>query len=266
MGSKASKQSATKSKAKHYNSVETLIVIANLLPWSIHDGERYVRIRSQLLPEGVLPNTELLRQLAQSAVQVTLLKDLKRAAAHVGQKTTVKDLADMIPLPGQHRILKTVHERFLRQFAGERIAIGESVWNLGGDPLKVYHLYAAVREILAAIAAPRWRLGNIHTVTLTLPSSIHWAQLVWDHRQPAIHIVPDIVLDGVRGALAGLDPGRIKRCPECGTFFLARRLDKSACSPRCSNLVRVHRHRARQPKYEYNRKLKKAGVTIEPAL
>jgi hypothetical protein len=67
------------------------------------------------------------------------------------------------------------------------------------------------------------------------------------------------VLDSLREALTDLDPRRIKRSQAC-SFFLARRLDKSACSPRCLNLTRVHRHRAKQPHYELARKLKSAGI------
>ena len=214
----------------------------------------------KLLLESELPDAEVMRSLAPSALQLTLLKDLRSTSARAGQKSVVKDLLDMIPSPSQHRIFKAVHDEFSRRFARGSIAIGEMNWNLAGDPLKVYRTYTAVRETLAAIAAPRVRLRNTHAFALKLPVPAPWVQIIWDQEQPAIRFVPDPVLDGLCQALTGLDPRRIKRCPECGTFFLAWRLDKSACSPRCLNLARVHRHRAKRGRYEYNRKLKSAGL------
>jgi hypothetical protein len=193
-----------------------------------------------------------------------LLNDLRKAALRRKQPELVKDLLEMIPSASQRRIFEAVHDRFLRRFARGRIAIGKRTWNLAGDPLKVYRVYAAVREALDAIIAPQLRFGSTHVVTVALPLSASRVEIVWDQQRPAMRFAPDIVLDGLREALTGLDPRRIKRCPECGAFFVARRLDKSACSPGCLNLARVHRHRARQSQYEYTRKLKSAGL-VKPA-
>jgi len=256
----ASKQLSHKSNAKHYRLIEPFVQIANLLPWSIRNGERCVQVAGRTLSERELPSADAIRVLSQSPVQQTLLKDLRRDARRRSETALMGDLLDMIPTVFQQRIFKALHHRLLQRFPQGRIEIGERTWNLAGNPLKVYRVYAAVREALDAIAAPHWQLGNLHVATLALPLPVRWVEIVWDHQQPAIRFVPDIVLDGLREALTGLDPRRIKRCPECGAFFLAWRLDKSACSPRCLNLARVHRHRAKQKDYEYHRKLRNAGV------
>jgi hypothetical protein len=165
------------------------------------------------------------------SVGLLLLEDFSRAAVRRNQTERVKGRLKMVPSASQRRIFKAVHDRFLRRFALGRIEIGERTWNLVGDPLKVYRVYAAVREALDAIVEPQLKLGGNHVVTLTLP--IRWVAFVWDPQRPAICFVPDLVLDGLPQTLSGFDPRRIKRCLECDAFFLARRLDKSACSPRC---------------------------------
>lgn len=241
-------------------SAQALIDIANLLPWSIRNGEWLVLVEGPVAREPTA-QCRACAQLAQSPSQFTLFKELRSAAEDPGQKASVKGLLDMIPFAFQQLIFEAVRDRFLRRFAQGRVSIGERSWNLGGDPLKVYRVYTAVRETLAAIAVPQLRVGkspcrHAHTAVAHPPGGV-----VWDQRQPAIRFVLDIVLDGLREALAGLDSGRIKRCPECDALFLAQRMDKSACSLRCLNLARVHRHRARRSQYEYNRELKSAGIT-----
>jgi len=255
-----SKQLPHKSSAKHYRQIEPLVKVANLLPWSIRNGERCVQVAQRALPEMERPRAQALSDLRHSSIEAVLLKDLRRAAARRKQTGLVKDLVEMIPSASQRRIFMAVHKRFLRCFSQGRIEIGHRSWNLAGDPLKVYRLYAAVREALGAIVVPQLRFGSTHVVTLALPLPVRWVEIVWDQQRPAIRFAPDIVLDGLREALSGLDPRRIKRCPECGAFFLAWRKDKSACSKKCLNLARVHRHRAKQKDYEYNRKLRNAGV------
>ena len=235
-----------------------MVQVANLLPWSIRDGERYVEVSAHALRERELPSCEAIRNFPTSAVERVLLKDLSSNAVRRNQTELVKGLLEVVPSASQRRIFKAVRDRFLRCFPRGRIEIGERTWNLAGDALKVYRVYAAVREALDAIAEPQLRLGRNHAVTLTLP--VGWVEMVWDPGQPAIRFVPDLVLDGLRQALSGFDPRRIKRCPECGAFFLAQRLDKSACSQRCLNLARVHRYRAKQPQYEFTGKLKSAGL------
>jgi hypothetical protein len=56
------------------------------------------------------------------------------------------------------------------------------------------------------------------------------------------------------------DWGRFRACPICSRLFLPRRVDQSCCSKPCAGVARIRRHRAKQPEYEYNRKLKSAGV------
>jgi hypothetical protein len=62
------------------------------------------------------------------------------------------------------------------------------------------------------------------------------------------------VLDGVEAA-------RLRQCPICRRFFYALRKDKKACSKRCNAARRVRDWRANQSRHEYQRKLRKAGLS-----
>jgi hypothetical protein len=53
---------------------------------------------------------------------------------------------------------------------------------------------------------------------------------------------------------------RFRRCEICPKLFLPRRRDQKCCSKLCAGLLRMRRYRAKQAEYEYNRKLKSAGV------
>lgn len=56
------------------------------------------------------------------------------------------------------------------------------------------------------------------------------------------------------------DWGRFRACPICSRLFVPRRVDQSCCSKPCAGVARIRRHRAKQAQYEYNRKLKSAGL------
>ena len=174
--------------------------VANLLPWSIRNGERCVQVATRALPEMELPRAQALSDLRHSSIEVILLKDLRRAAARRKQTGLVKDLLEMIPSASQRRIFMAVHKRFLRCFSQGRIEIGHRSWNLAGDPLKVYCLYAAVREALDAIVAPQLRFGSTHVVTLALPLPVRRfrpiGELVRTGGEHALHI--QFPLDGSR--------------------------------------------------------------------
>jgi hypothetical protein len=53
---------------------------------------------------------------------------------------------------------------------------------------------------------------------------------------------------------------RFRGCAICSRLFLPRRHDQKCCSKGCAGVLRIRRHRAKQAEYEYNRKLKSAGV------
>jgi hypothetical protein len=72
----------------------------------------------------------------------------------------------------------------------------------------------------------------------------------------------DLLLDQFFAAIQGHDIRKFKRCPICEKFFIAWRIDKGACSPKCLALNRVRRHRERQSGYEEKRKLK--GAVSKP--
>ena len=131
MGLGTSKQFSPKSSAKHYRSVKLLVEIWNLLPWSIRNGERCVRVEGRLLRETELPRAVGMRDLARSTLRVKSLNDLRSAAARKGATASVRDLLAMIPSASERRIFKAVHDQFLRRFALGTIAIGEARWSLG---------------------------------------------------------------------------------------------------------------------------------------
>lgn len=66
-------------------------------------------------------------------------------------------------------------------------------------------------------------------------------------------------------AVENAEASRLRNCPICGHVFYARRLTQEACSQRCNATRRVRAWRAKHgDDYEYNRKLKLAGVKSEP--
>ena len=64
----------------------------------------------------------------------------------------------------------------------------------------------------------------------------------------------------LREALPRLKITRLARCEVCRRFMYAVREGQKTCSKRCNAVRRVRAWRARQGEYEYNRKLKSAGV------
>lgn len=64
-------------------------------------------------------------------------------------------------------------------------------------------------------------------------------------------------------ALRRVDANRIGAC-RCGKYFYAVRQEQTSCSTTCAHTERTRRWREKQPEYEYNRKLKKAGVEQIP--
>lgn|SRR5208282_114644 len=66
------------------------------------------------------------------------------------------------------------------------------------------------------------------------------------------------LFQGLATALRGLDS--LRPCEVCHRTFFRRRKNQKCCSKTCAGTLRVRRHRAKQAHYEYNRKLKSAGV------
>lgn len=58
-------------------------------------------------------------------------------------------------------------------------------------------------------------------------------------------------------ALSDCDLQRLRSCPVCRHFFVAWRMDQTACNKRCANQLRVARFRQKQPQYSANRKFRK---------
>lgn len=63
---------------------------------------------------------------------------------------------------------------------------------------------------------------------------------------------------GFADAILQID--NLRNCVICGRWFRPRRVDQKCCSKVCAGTLRVRRHRAQQAAYEYNRKLRSAGL------
>ena len=57
--------------------------------------------------------------------------------------------------------------------------------------------------------------------------------------------------------LSDCDLQRLRSCPVCWHFFVAWRMDQTACNTRCANQLRVARFRQKQSQYSANRKFRK---------
>jgi hypothetical protein len=64
-------------------------------------------------------------------------------------------------------------------------------------------------------------------------------------------------------ALEGVAADSVRQCESCDRLFFALRKDQKACSKPCNARRCVRQWRALQAKYEYQRKLKRAGVTTQ---
>jgi hypothetical protein len=136
-----------------------------------------------------------------------------------------------------------------------RVRFDEIPWRpTGPDRIdKLIRLVRSVRRSLEAIAS------RTSSVILDLPPS---------ELKPALFVNPDgtatLVPDPYRQFLDDLqriDLHRIRRCPVCpNRLFYAVRRDQGACSPQCMGVNRIRRFREKQSDYEYNRKLKSAGL------
>jgi hypothetical protein len=58
-------------------------------------------------------------------------------------------------------------------------------------------------------------------------------------------------------ALDGVEINRIRECPVCSSIFWAGRITQQCCTPRCSNIFRVRRHRFRSDEEKGELKLKR---------
>jgi hypothetical protein len=255
------KHFAATARAKRYN-IEPFLRIANLLPSEIRDGIRGVKMGTRFLPETDLPSLDTIRHFRDSKVGRAILSEHERLAIKKGDVDAKEALVDLFPSRGQERVFDAVRRKFVRRFPRGGIEFGARSQKFSDNPVAVYRLYAGVREVFSLIADARWKFGRAHLVEVRIPLPIVSMFATWNEgEEPAtISFVPDVLFDGLRDALVGQDPQRLKRCPVCGAFFWAWRKDKGACSPRCLGLNRLRRHRAKSADYEYRRKLRSAGI------
>lgn len=80
-----------------------------------------------------------------------------------------------------------------------------------------------------------------------------------------IRPVSDLV-DAITSILTGKAATRIRRCPVCAALFVAQRIDRSACSTRCTTVLNVRRFRERQARYEINRQKNRAAKAARAQL
>lgn len=147
---------------------------------------------------------------------------------------------------------------------GTTLLLGDRAVDDADRLAQVHDLLVAVRGVLGRLTLTigRYPHGEYRSpkeagrasgsATLVVQTKEH-RQIVVDNG--CIRVEPS-VLDAFFGALDGAPLDRLRRCPQCGALFLAKRQDKGGCSPMCCNALNVqaHRRRAKEGKYEETRK------------
>jgi len=134
-------------------------------------------------------------------------------------------------------------------------------------PSRLLHLAQEIADTLAPLAMAlepgvREDAGDasilIKRLYIVPPA---WRTELWiDKRAPTIRWI-DPYRDFMQ-AIEGLGAIRLGQCPVCNRFFFGLRKDQKACSTRCNAVRRVRDWRAKQDHYEYQRKLRGAGLAL----
>lgn len=159
-------------------------------------------------------------------------------------------------------LLKTVSARFKRKFPGG--VLRGSTWKRRStfrdkkdEALYLYELFFTSRTCLKQLtdASRSYESRKMSEFFIEIPAT----QIDYLCTPKVEPLGSELFLDDFRNAIKGHDIRRFKCCPICGTFFVAWRIDKGACSPKCLAVNRVRRHRGRQSVYELRSKLKAAA-------
>src|ERR1700723_3221972 len=248
-------QSARIRKAsKRYSEIQPFINLANLLP------TRTEMVRGTSVPHVVylLSNNEIserdlptINELcgilpierarkapelnARSARTALLLREI----AGIDQAKTILCTTDFgeqflvgPPHPLKRELLETVSTRFKRKFPQGALRFGKNIIlrtfrRKIDENLYIYELfytYSQCLKQLALMARTYTPRGGAEFYLVQPATRI-------DFRcNPRIQLSGDLFRDGFLKVISDQDLRRFIRCPICGQFFVAWRLDKAACS------------------------------------
>ena len=182
------------------------------------------------------------------------------------------DLANLLPfdieLPPPERIPPRLVRALMEAFPGTGEVEGlEGIpkWDLSNAPpvnrgrlaQRVYIAVYAARDFLdrASDDSP----DPLTQVSLGALGPRQARVTAWG--QVAIEAAPALAL--FEAAFDGVHLRRIRRCPECGRFYYAKRVDKQACDEHLT-LMRVRRARRKMGKYEEAQSFWRRGTLVLP--
>ena len=168
------------------------------------------------------------------------------------------DLANLLPFdiepPPPERIPPHLVQAILEAFpstAEPEGTEGIPKWDLSNAP--AFNRWRLARRVYIAVYAARDFLNRasddspkpVTQVSLGALGSRQARVTAWG--QVAIEAAPALAL--FEAAFDGVHLRRIRRCPECGRFYYAKRVDKQACDEHLT-LMRVRRARRKMGKFE----------------
>ena len=124
---------------------------------------------------------------------------------------------------------------------------------------KLIETYKAVRDFLESVPAMEPRDG-LNTSGADAEKDFPITFFASRAENGRLVFQADPLRSHFKDALDGVETQRIRRCPICEKIFFSQRITQRACSKLCNQTRRVREWRSKQAKYEYNRKLKSAGV------
>jgi hypothetical protein len=284
-----SNHSRSAKASKRYSELQLFFNLANLLPakgsrpnghettkiFYLIDGEEIAENELPTINElcGILPAVgarkapELNARAAGNALFLygsslsTKPNQPRLITSNTGQSYRIGP-----PHAMQERLLRIVSARFKRKFPGGvlrgRTTAMRSAFRLKIDEsLYIYELFFAYAKSLKQLTSASKAYEEKKGAAFFLEVPARRIDFVCNPKIGALS--DDLFLDQFFAAIQGHDIRKFKRCPICGKFFIAWRIDKGACSPKCLALNRVRRHRERQSVYEEKRKLK--GTVSKPS-
>jgi len=172
-----------------------------------------------------------------------------------------------IELPPPERIPPRLAQALIEAFPGTEVEGPEGIpkWDLSNAP-PVNRGRLAQRVYIAVYAARDFLSRASHDspdplTQVSLGALGPRQARVTARGQVAIDAAPALAL--FEAAFDGVHLRRIRRCPECGRFYYAKRVDKQACDEHLT-LMRVRRARRKMGKYEESQSFWRRGTLVLP--
>jgi hypothetical protein len=265
------KQSRAEAGPKRYKEIEQFVDFANLFRYKrSRDGVQHVIVGRKSVREDALPTFKFIGTLPRTyqswLVPPRFEWDMNPGWPPERGAQTSEGGSSIDLTTEQKKMFDEIEGQFNKQFP-RGIRVSENIWTEFEDPFVIYRYYLATRETFISLERQfsNWnerRSFVLITIPLRTPEQRPFvANYDWNKSgsfDPILSLAPDFIWDGLRRALSGHDGRRFKRCPICGSFFFARRVDKGACSvyPTCLGLNRQRQYRAKSADYQQTRKSK----------